>query len=118
MTTSVLRTAEGWWVRTTTGAAPITTSAVSTAELLADRAAIDAAVVGGGTVAVEELTLLSPVTAPCRVIAQMTNFESHVLDSGMDPKTVPLTFFRKSSASITGPFAEIVRPAHVQAAGL
>ncbi|MHA7665627.1 fumarylacetoacetate hydrolase family protein [Mycolicibacterium sp. HS_4_1] len=114
MTTSVLRTADGWWVQTPTGAAQITTSAVSTAELLADRAAIDAAVAGGGTVAVEDLTLLSPVTAPCRVIAQMTNFESHVLDSGMDPKTVPLTFFRKSSASITGPFAEIVRPAHVK----
>jgi 2-keto-4-pentenoate hydratase/2-oxohepta-3-ene-1,7-dioic acid hydratase in catechol pathway len=32
----------------------------------------------------------------------------------MDPKTVPLTFFRKSSASITGPFAKIVRPAHVK----
>jgi len=101
-------------VRTPTGAAPITTSAVSTAQLLADRAAIDAAAVSGGTVAVEELTLLSPVTTPCRVIAQMTNFESHVLDSGMDPKTVPLTFFRKSSASITGPFAKIVRPAHVK----
>jgi len=114
MTTSVLRTADGWWVRTPTGAAPITTSAVSTAQLLADRAAIDAAAVSGGTVAVEELTLLSPVTTPCRVIAQMTNFESHVLDSGMDPKTVPLTFFRKSSASITGPFAKIVRPAHVK----
>ncbi|MCF6390952.1 fumarylacetoacetate hydrolase family protein [Mycobacterium sp. MBM] len=114
MTISVLRTADGWWVQTPTGAAPITTSAVSTAELLADRAAIDAAVLAGGTIAVEELDLLSPVTAPCRVIAQMTNFESHVLDSGMDPKTVPLTFFRKSSASITGPFAEIVRPAHVK----
>ena len=114
MTTSVLRTADGWWVQTPTGAAPITTSAVSTAELLADRTAIDAAVHSGGAVAVEELTLLSPVTAPCRVIAQMTNFESHVRDSGMDPKTVPLTFFRKSSASIAGPFAEIVRPAHVK----
>lgn len=113
MTTSILRTADAWWVHTPTGAARITTSATSTAELLADRAAIDAATAGGGTVAVEELTLLSPVTAPCRVIAQMTNFESHVLDSGMDPKTVPLTFFRKSSASLTGPFAEIVRPAHV-----
>lgn len=113
MTVSVLRTADGWWVQTPTGAAPIATSAASTAELLADRAAIDAAAAGGGTVAVDELTLLAPVTAPCRVIAQMTNFESHVLDSGMNPKTVPLTFFRKSSASITGPFAEIVRPAHV-----
>ncbi len=27
---------------------------------------------------------------------------------------MPLTFFRKSSASITGPHGEIVRPAHVR----
>lgn len=113
MSISVLRTTEGWWVQTPTGAAQITTSAASTAELLADRAAIDAAAAGGGTVPVAELSLLSPVTAPCRVIAQMTNFESHVRDSGMDPKTLPLTFFRKSSASISGPGDDIVRPAHV-----
>ncbi|QNI04950.1 fumarylacetoacetate hydrolase family protein [Mycobacterium kubicae] len=113
MTTTVLRTATGWWVQTPTGAAPIHTPANSTGELLADRAAVDAAATAGGTVAIDELQLLSPVTAPCRVIAQMTNFESHVNDSGMDPKTTPLTFFRKSSASITDPFGEIIRPAHV-----
>lgn len=113
MTTTVLRTPEGWWVQTAKGAARISTSAVTTAELLADRAAIYAAAASGDTVYVGDLTLLSPVTVPCRVIAQMTNFESHVKDSGMDPKTVPLTFFRKSSASITGPSGEIVRPAHV-----
>ncbi|MGU3654506.1 fumarylacetoacetate hydrolase family protein [Mycolicibacterium sp. A43C] len=113
MTTTVLRTPDGWWVQTTSGAAQISTSAVTTAELLADRAAIEAAAASGDTVPVADLTLQSPVTAPCRVIAQMTNFESHVKDSGMDPKTVPLTFFRKSSASITGPSGEIVRPAHV-----
>ncbi|MBX7449215.1 fumarylacetoacetate hydrolase family protein [Mycolicibacterium sp. 3033] len=112
MTTSVLRTSDGWWVQTPAGAARIATAATTTAELLADRAAIDAAV-GGDTVPVDDLTLLSPVTTPCRVIAQMTNFESHVVDAGMDPKTVPLTFFRKSSASVTGPFGEIIRPAHV-----
>ena len=113
MTTSVLRTKDAWWVQTGTGAAKIATSAASTGELFADRAAIDAAAATEGTVDVADLELLSPVTAPCRVIAQMTNFESHVLDSGMDPKTVPLTFFRKSSASISGPFDEIVRPSHV-----
>lgn len=31
----------------------------------------------------------------------MTNFASHVKDAGLDPKTIPLTFFRKSSASIS-----------------
>jgi 2-keto-4-pentenoate hydratase/2-oxohepta-3-ene-1,7-dioic acid hydratase in catechol pathway len=32
----------------------------------------------------------------------------------MDPKTIPLTFFRKASASISGPFDDIVKPAHVR----
>ncbi len=113
MTISVLRTSEAWWVQTPTGAAKIATTATTTAELLADRPAIDAAAASGGTVAVDELQLLAPVTAPCRVVAQMTNFESHVTDAGMDPKTVPLTFFRKSSASLTDPYGEIVRPSHV-----
>ena len=114
MSISVLRTADAWWVQTPTGAARIATNAVSTGELLADRAAITAAAATGGSVPIDELALVSPVTAPCRVVAQMTNFESHVKDAGMDPTIVPLTFFRKSSASITGPHGEIVRPAHVR----
>ncbi|KRE28406.1 fumarylacetoacetase [Mycobacterium sp. Soil538] len=114
MSISVLRTSDAWWVKTPTGAAEIATNAVSTAELLADRAAVSAAAATGGSVAIDDLQLVSPVTAPCRVVAQMTNFESHVKDAGMDPKTVPLNFFRKSSASITGPHGEIVRPAHVR----
>lgn len=113
MTISVLRTADAWWVKTPNGAARIDTTATTTAGLLADRAAVDAALTGD-VVPVDTLDLISPVTAPCRVIAQMTNFESHVRDSGMDPKTVPLTFFRKSSASISGPFDDIVKPGHVR----
>ena len=60
------------------------------------------------------LALVSPVTAPCRVVAQMTNFASHVKDAGMNPATVPLTFFRKASGSISGPYDEVVKPAHVR----
>jgi len=44
----------------------------------------------------------------------MTNFESHVKDAGMDPASIPLTFFRKASASINGPFDDIVKPDHVR----
>jgi 2-keto-4-pentenoate hydratase/2-oxohepta-3-ene-1,7-dioic acid hydratase in catechol pathway len=113
MTVSVLRTADTWWVRTPDGAARIDTTATTTAALLADRAAIEAARTGD-SVPIDSLDLVSPVTAPCRVVAQMTNFESHVRDSGMDPKTVPLTFFRKSSASIGGPHDDIVKPEHVR----
>jgi 2-keto-4-pentenoate hydratase/2-oxohepta-3-ene-1,7-dioic acid hydratase in catechol pathway len=111
MTVSVLRTADAWWVKTPDGAARIDTTAKTTAQLLDDRAAVDAA--GADTVDLEGLQLVSPVTRPCRVVAQMTNFESHVRDAGMDPATIPLTFFRKASASINGPFDDIVRPRHV-----
>jgi 2-keto-4-pentenoate hydratase/2-oxohepta-3-ene-1,7-dioic acid hydratase in catechol pathway len=114
MTISILRTADAWWVSTTTGAAKINTDATTTAGLLADRAAIEAAASDSHTVPVNSLTLLSPVTAPCRVVAQMTNFASHVKDAGMDPGSIPLTFFRKASGSIAGPSDDIVRPAHVR----
>ncbi|OFJ54801.1 fumarylacetoacetate hydrolase family protein [Mycolicibacterium grossiae] len=116
MTISILRTTDAWFVRNGNLAHRIRTAATSTGELLADRAAIEAAAGSGDSEAVDvaDLRLTSPVTRPCRVIAQMTNFESHVRDSGMDPKTTPLTFFRKSSASITGPFDDIVKPSHVR----
>jgi 2-keto-4-pentenoate hydratase/2-oxohepta-3-ene-1,7-dioic acid hydratase in catechol pathway len=110
----VLRTSDGWWVKTPTGASKIDTTATTTAQLLADRAAIQAATTGVDTVPVDSLNLVSPLTRPCRVVAQMTNFVSHVKDAGMDPASVPLTFFRKASASITGPFDEIVKPEHVK----
>ena len=114
MTISILRTNDAWWVQTPTGAAKIATTAATTGELLADRAAIDAAAHDADTVPVDSLDLVSPVTEPCRVVAQMTNFASHVKDAGMDPKTIPLTFFRKASGSISGPFDDIVKPQHVK----
>ena len=114
MTTSILRTPDAWWVQTPTGAAKIATSATTTGEVLADRAAIDAAAHGRDTVPVESLKLAAPVTAPCRVVAQMTNYASHVSDAGMNPASIPLTFFRKTSGSISGPVDDIVKPAHVR----
>jgi 2-keto-4-pentenoate hydratase/2-oxohepta-3-ene-1,7-dioic acid hydratase in catechol pathway len=114
MSTSVLRTADAWWVRTPSGAARIHTAARTTAELLADRAAISAAAASAETRPVDSLALVSPVTARCRVVAQMTNFASHVTDVGMKPDTVPLTFFRKASGSISGPYDDVIRPGHVR----
>ncbi|MCT7660346.1 fumarylacetoacetate hydrolase family protein [Mycobacterium deserti] len=113
MTVSIMRTAEAWWVLTPTGAAKVDTNAQTTAQLLAERTAISDAAARGHTVPVDELHLLSPITAPCRVVAQMTNFVSHVVDANMNPKTVPLTFFRKTSGSISGPFDDIIKPSHV-----
>ena len=114
MTISILRTDDSWWVQTAAGAAKIATTAATTGELLTGRTAINAAAHSADTVPVDSLGLVSPVTAPCRVVAQMTNFASHVKGAGMDPKTIPLTFFRKASGSISGPFTDIVKPQHVK----
>jgi 2-keto-4-pentenoate hydratase/2-oxohepta-3-ene-1,7-dioic acid hydratase in catechol pathway len=114
MTISILRTADAWWVQTASGAARIDTEAATTREVLVDRAAIDAAASGTDTVPVESLELVSPITTPCRVVAQATNFASHVKDVGRDPAKTPLTFFRKASGSVTGPFDDIVKPEHVK----
>lgn len=114
MATSILRTADAWWLSTPVGAVRIPTDASTTAELMADRAAIDSAAGGGDTVPIGELDLVSPITLPCRLVAQATNFASHVRDTGGDPAKTPLTFFRKASGSMTGPYGDIVKPKHVQ----
>ena len=113
MTVSILRTAEGWWVQTASRAARVNTDAATTGQVLADRAALAAAAHSTDTVPVASLTLLSPVTTPCRVVAQATNYASHVKDVGRDPAKTPLTFFRKASGSVCGPFDDIVKPEHV-----
>src|SRR6187200_2885380 len=113
MSITILRTADAWWVRTPSGAARVETDASTTGELLAAPDRLDTASSSKETVDEATLDLLSPVTTPCRVVAQMTNFASHVEDAGLDPETIPLTFFRKTSGSISGPFDDIIRPEHV-----
>jgi 2-keto-4-pentenoate hydratase/2-oxohepta-3-ene-1,7-dioic acid hydratase in catechol pathway len=122
MTVNLGRTAHGWWAMTPAGMVRLGVAAATTSQLLADRAALDAAVAAAQTLAadspheavpVESLDLLSPVTAPARVVAQMVNYRSHAMDSGLNPDTVPPAFFRKSSHSITGPTGDIIRPAAI-----
>jgi 2-keto-4-pentenoate hydratase/2-oxohepta-3-ene-1,7-dioic acid hydratase in catechol pathway len=110
---NIFRTGDRWYVEKSASTGTVVdTNGATTRELLADRDAIEAAVAGAET-PLPSSELQAPVTAPCRVVAQMTNFVSHIKDSGMDPTTVPMTFFRKASHSISGPTDDIVKPAHV-----
>ena len=119
MSACLARTADGWWAVTPAGLVRLGLPAATTADLLADRpalaAAIDAAQATAAAtpqaaVPTESVDLLSPVTAPARVVAQAVNYRSHATDSGFDPDTVPPAFFRKASHSITGPAGDIIRP--------
>ncbi|NGO10072.1 fumarylacetoacetate hydrolase family protein [Streptomyces sp. HC44] len=114
MSTNVLRTANGWWVVRDARAVRVDTKAVTTAELLADRDAVsEAAVSSDPGTPVADLVTLSPVTTPCRVVAQMVNYRSHARDSGFTGD-IPPTFFRKASGSVSGPHDAVVRPSHVK----
>jgi 2-keto-4-pentenoate hydratase/2-oxohepta-3-ene-1,7-dioic acid hydratase in catechol pathway len=113
------RTADGWWLVTPAGLIPLGLTAPTTAALLASRAALDTAVETARLAAAADpheaipagsLDLLSPVTAPARIVAQAVNYRSHASDSGMNPDTVPPAFFRKTSHSLTGPTGDIIRP--------
>jgi 2-keto-4-pentenoate hydratase/2-oxohepta-3-ene-1,7-dioic acid hydratase in catechol pathway len=119
MSARLARTADGWWAVTPAGLIRLDLAAATTAGLLADRAALAAAIDAAQAAAAaapqdavpaESVELLSPVTAPARVVAQAVNYRSHAADSGFDPDTVPPAFFRKASHSITGPAGDIIRP--------
>jgi len=119
MSARLARTADGWWLVTPAGLLRLGLAAPTTARLLADRAALDAAIRAGHkavaadprqAVPATSLDLLSPVTAPTRIVAQAVNYRSHATDSGLNPDRVPPTFFRKASHSLTGPTGDIIRP--------
>lgn len=63
----------------------------------------------------DEITVLSPITAPTKILCQGANYRQHMIDSGVDPDEKSYNmFFTKSTASITAPNGKIVKPRHVQ----
>ena len=113
---NLVRTVDRWWVQRGALAFPVDAGLPSTAELLTHGmgrvgAAASAAVAGG--VPADRLSLLSPVTTPCRVVAQAVNYRSHAEDVGVGQDPPPV-FFRKSSASVSAATGDLIRPAHVR----
>jgi 2-keto-4-pentenoate hydratase/2-oxohepta-3-ene-1,7-dioic acid hydratase in catechol pathway len=116
---NVVRYASGgatfWGVAHPGGIAPITGQYATTADFIAQaephwRAAAGAKPI----VAYDRVTLLSPVTAPARVLCQGANYRQHMIESGMDPDTKTFNmFFEKSDCAIAPPVGDVVRPAHV-----
>lgn len=66
------------------------------------------------SIAFADVRLLSPVTAPARVLCQGANYRQHMIESGMDPDAKAFNmFFEKSDCSISPPVGDVVRPQHV-----
>jgi 2-keto-4-pentenoate hydratase/2-oxohepta-3-ene-1,7-dioic acid hydratase in catechol pathway len=67
------------------------------------------------TLDIQDVRVLAPITSNQQFICQGVNYESHVRESGLDPKNFPFnTIFTKAPSCISGPYDDVVRPAHVQ----
>jgi len=105
-----------WGVAAAGGVAPMPAEYVSTADVLADGAKHArglAAGTGRDRVPLRALRLLPPAPG-ARIVCQGANYRSHIAESGMDPARVFNMLFTKSTASLSGPDDDIVRPAHVR----
>jgi 2-keto-4-pentenoate hydratase/2-oxohepta-3-ene-1,7-dioic acid hydratase in catechol pathway len=69
---------------------------------------------GSAPIALVDLSLLSPVTTPCRIFCQGANYRQHMIESGLDPDAKSFNmFFTKSDASVAPAVGMLQRPAHV-----
>ena len=114
MTISVFRTADAWWAGNSNAVAKIDTDATTTAQLLADRAGDRS-----GRREHRDGARRQPraaVAGDRAVPGRRADDQLRLARRGRrrDPKSIPLTFFRKASGSISRPVDDIVKPAHVR----
>lgn len=67
------------------------------------------------TKSVEDVIVVSPVTAPVSIVCQGVNYGEHRQETGMEPTRPAFNMiFNKAESAICGAFDEIIRPEHVQ----
>lgn len=63
----------------------------------------------------EDLKLLSPVTAPCLILCQGKNYLDHIVETGMKPKDKDFNlFFTKADSTLAPPSGKVLRPERVK----
>nr|WP_243239360.1 fumarylacetoacetate hydrolase family protein [Sulfobacillus harzensis] len=66
-------------------------------------------------VPVEEVTPLSPITRPARIVCQGVNYAKHRTEAGLPSQKPPVnTFFTKADSTLTGARDAIARPPEVE----
>lgn len=67
------------------------------------------------SISLNDVTILSPVTKPSRIVCQGANYSSHRAESGLEAQKPPFNLiFSKADSSLCGAYTEIIRPAQVQ----
>jgi 2-keto-4-pentenoate hydratase/2-oxohepta-3-ene-1,7-dioic acid hydratase in catechol pathway len=66
-------------------------------------------------VPLHEANLVSPVTAPARIVCQGANYGAHRAEAGLKPERPPFNLiFTKADGSLAGAYDAIERPQHVK----
>ncbi|MEG3125945.1 fumarylacetoacetate hydrolase family protein [Sphingomonas sp. GB1N7] len=61
------------------------------------------------------VTLVSPITAPCRILCQGANYRQHMIESGLDPDAKGYNlFFDKSDCTVNDPNGSVTTPTNVK----
>jgi len=105
-----------WGVVRGTTVAPLPAEYVTVADVLADGTKVAQSLIadaGVDALPLAALRLLDPVP-DARIFCQGANYRTHMIESGMDPDRAFNMLFTKSTASLTGPDDDIVRPAGVR----
>jgi 2-keto-4-pentenoate hydratase/2-oxohepta-3-ene-1,7-dioic acid hydratase in catechol pathway len=95
---------------------PLPAEYITTADVLGDGVKLARQIVGARgaeSLQLRALHLLPPVTN-ARIVCQGANYRSHMIESGMDPSRAFNMLFTKSTASLSGPQDDIIRPGHVR----
>jgi len=107
----------GWGVVADQGLTPLRGAYETTGDLISKGREEARAISGAGTqdnIPLDHVTLLSPITTNQQYVCQGTNYVSHLLESGIDPKTQTFNMiFRKASSCLAPADTDIIRPAHV-----
>ncbi|MEM9724318.1 MAG: fumarylacetoacetate hydrolase family protein [Pseudomonadota bacterium] len=104
----------GWGVARDDGVVALSGSYASTRALIEEGAA-DWRAKRDAAPDVDDIDILSPITAPARIVCQGANYRQHMIESGVDPDQKRFNmFFEKSDASLTSATGDVRRPAHVK----
>jgi 2-keto-4-pentenoate hydratase/2-oxohepta-3-ene-1,7-dioic acid hydratase in catechol pathway len=68
---------------------------------------------GGSTIDPADARLLSPVTAPSKIVCMGLNYREHAAEAGLEPPETP-TFFAKFPNALAAPGAEVPLPGYSQ----
>ncbi|MEE2977557.1 MAG: fumarylacetoacetate hydrolase family protein [Pseudomonadota bacterium] len=104
-----------WGVIRDTRITPVPGSYATTGDFVRNCTLAGLAALGGETLSVSAVKLLSPVTRNQQFICQGANYRQHMVESGMDPdvKTYNM-IFTKASSCIVPADSDVIKPKRVQ----